>query len=79
MKKLSFQYGMKFSIENGFFHSGPLSSRRKTGLGIEIFKPRMKFSIENENFVRGNGVFFLGGGGAGMIFFDPRALWVFRG
>ena len=56
LKKSSFQYEMKFSIENGFFHSEPLSGRRKPGPGLtfssenENFRPRMKISSENENF-----------------------------
>ena len=37
LKKSSFQYGMTFSIANGLFHSEPLSGRRKTRPGIEIF------------------------------------------
>ena len=54
---------MKFSIENGFFILGPSLATEKQGLGLkfsienEIFKPRMKISIENENFVRGGMVF----------------------
>ena len=36
-----------------FFHYKPLSGLRKTGPGIENFKPRLKISSENENFVRG--------------------------
>ena len=43
-KKSSFQYGMKFSIENGFFHSGPLSGRRKNRAWDWNFQSRMKFS-----------------------------------
>ena len=45
---------------------GPsLAAKKKQGLGLklsienEIFKPRMKISSENENFVRGGMVFFL--------------------
>ena len=59
LKKSSFQYRMKFSIENGFFILDPSLAAEKQGLGLkfsietEIFKPRMKISIENENFVRG--------------------------
>ena len=65
MKKSSFQYGMKFSIENDFFIPGPSLAAEKQGLGLkisienEIFKLRMKFSSENENFVRGGMVFFM--------------------
>ena len=70
---------MKFSIENGFFISGPSLAAEKQGVGLkfsienEIFKPRMKISSENENFVRGGMV--LSCVRARMIFFDPRALW----
>ena len=80
LKKSSFQYGMKFSIENGFFTPGSSLAAEKQGLGLkssienEIFKPRMKFSSANENFVRGGMV--LSCVRARMIFFDPRALWV---
>ena len=79
LKKSSFQYGMKFSIENGFFILGPFLAAEKQGLGLkfsignEIFRPRMKISIENENFVRGGMVFSCVR--AGMNFFNPRALW----
>ena len=45
LKKSSFQYGMKFSIENGFFIPGPSLAAEKQGLGL-------KFSIEIENFKR---------------------------
>ena len=47
-----------------FFHSEPLSGRRKTRPGIEIaienekFKPRMKCSSENDSFVGGR-MFFV--------------------
>ena len=64
LKKSSLQYGMKVSIENEIFILGPSLAAEKQGLGSkcsienEIFKPRMKISSENENFVRG-GVFFL--------------------
>ena len=64
LKKSSFQYGMKFSIENGIFIPGPSLAAEKQGLGLkfsienEIFKPRMKISSENENFVRGGMFFF---------------------
>ena len=64
LKKSSFQYGMKFSIENEIFIPGPSLAAEKQGLGLkfsienESFKPRVKFSIENENFVRGGMVFF---------------------
>ena len=83
MKKSSFQYGMKFSIENGFFIPGPSLAAEKQGLGLkfsienEIFKPRMKISSENESFVRGGMVFLCVR--ARMNFFDPRALWVLGG
>ena len=44
MKKSSFQYGMKFAIENGFFFiPGPSLAAEKQG-------PGLKFSIESENF-----------------------------
>ena len=61
------------------FHSGPSLAAEKQGLGLkfsienEIFKPRMKTSSENENFVRGGKVFSCVR--ARMNFFDPRALW----
>ena len=80
LKKSSFQYGMKFSIENGFFIPGPSLAAEKQGLGLkfsienEIFKPRMKMSSENEHCVRGGMVFSCVR--ARMNFFDPRALWV---
>ena len=79
MKKSSFQYGMKFSIENEIFIPGPFLAAEKQGLGLkfsienEIFKPRMKISSENENFVRGGMVFSCVR--SRMKFFDPRALW----
>ena len=79
LKKSSFQYGMKFSIENGFFIQGPSLAAEKQGLGLkfsienENFKPRMKISSENEDFVRGGMIFSCVQ--ARMIFFDPRALW----
>ena len=63
LKKSSFQYRMKFSIENGFFIPGPSLAAEKQGLGLkfsienENFKPRMNFSSENEDFVRGGMVF----------------------
>ena len=63
LKKSSFQYGMKFSIQNEIFISGPSLTAEKQGLGLkfsienEIFKPRMKISSENENFVREGMVF----------------------
>ena len=65
MKKSSFQYRMNFSIENGFFIPGPSLAAEKQGLGLkfsienENFKPRMKLSSENENFVRGGMFFFM--------------------
>ena len=79
LKKSSFQYRMKFSIENEIFIPGPSLAAEKQGLGLkfsignEIFKPRMKISSENENFVRGGMVFSCVR--ARMNFFDPRALW----
>ena len=69
MKKSSFQYGMKLSIENGFFIPSPSLAAEKQGLGLkfsienENFKPRMKISSENEHFVRAGG-----GGGNGFFF-----------
>ena len=81
LKKSSFQYRMKFSIENEIFIPGPSLAAEKQGLGLkfsienEIFKPRMKISSENENFVRGGMVFSCVR--ARMNFFDPRALWEF--
>ena len=80
LKKSSFQYGMKFSIENEIFIPGPSLAAEKQGLGLkfsirnEIFKPRMKISSENENFVRGGMLFSCVR--ARTNFFDPRALWV---
>ena len=65
LKKSRFQYGMKFSIENGFFIPGPSLAAEKQGLGLnfsienEIVKLRMKISSENENFVRGGMIFFM--------------------
>ena len=67
MKKSSFQYGMKFSIGNGFFIPGPSLAAEKQGLGLkisienEIFKPRMKSSYVGEWFfscVRARANFF---------------------
>ena len=54
LKKSSFQYGMKLSIENEIFIPGSLSGRRKTGpRGIEIFNREWNFrQTENENFKR---------------------------
>ena len=63
LKKSSFQYGMKFSIGNGFFIPGPSLAAEKQGPGLkfsienESFNPRMEISSENENFVRGGMVF----------------------
>ena len=71
---------MKISIENEIFIPGPSLAAEKQGLGLkcsignENFKPRMKFSSENENFVRGGMVFSCVR--ARMIFFNPRALCV---
>ena len=79
MKKSSFQYRMKFPIGNEIFSPGRSQAAEKQGLGLkfsiekEIFKPRMKISSENENFVRGGMVFSCVR--ARMNFFDPRALW----
>ena len=70
---------MKFSIENEIFILGPSLAAEKQGLGLkfsienEIFKPIMKISTENENFVRGGMVFSCVQ--ARLNFFDPRALW----
>ena len=72
LKKSSFQYGMKLSIENEIFIPGPSLAAEKQGLGLkfsignEIFKPRMKISSENENFVCG-----------GMVFSCVRARMIF--
>ena len=52
LKKSSFQCGMKFSNREWLFHSGALSGRRKTGLGIEIFNREWNFQTENEHFKR---------------------------
>ena len=74
LKKSSFQYGMKFSIENVFFIPSPSLAAEKQGPGLkfssenENFKPRMKISNENEIFVRGVMVFSCVR--AGMIFFS---------
>ena len=79
LKKSRFQYGMNISIENEIFILGPSLTAEKQGPGlkfsieIEIFKPRMKISTENENFVRGGMVFSCVR--ARMNFFDPGALW----
>ena len=79
LRKSSFQYGMKFSIENGFFIPGPSLTAEKQGPGLkfsienENFKLRMKISCENENFVRGGMVFSCVR--ARMNFFDPGAPW----
>ena len=64
LKKSSFQYGMKISIENEIFIPGSSLTAATQGPGLnfsienEIFKPRMKISSENENFVRGGTFFF---------------------
>ena len=56
LKISSFQYGMKFSIENGFCIPSPSLTAEKQGPGLkfssenENFKPRMKISSENEKF-----------------------------
>ena len=61
------------------FIPGPSLTAEKQGPGLkfsienEIFKPRMKISSENENFVRGGMVFSCVR--VRMIFFDPGALW----
>ena len=63
-KKSNFQYGMRFSIENGFFIPSPSLAAEKQGLGLNIsienenFKPRIKLSSENVNLCVGNEVFF---------------------
>ena len=75
----------KLSIRNenfnreGNFHTGPLSGRRKTGPGIDIFNREWKFQTENENFKRewkfrawGNDISCVR---ARMNCFDSRALW----
>ena len=84
LKKSSFQYRMKFSIGNGFFISGPSLATEKQGLGLkfsienESFKPRMKISSENENFVAwGNGFFFMRSS-ENEIFRSPGPLGSFR-
>ena len=65
IEKSSFQYRMKFSIENEIFIPGPSLAAERQGLRLkfsienENFKPRMKISSENANFVRGNGFFFM--------------------
>ena len=76
---------MKFSIEKVFFiisEPEPLSGRRKTRPGIEVFKrewkfqtkiPRMKFSSENGSFRAWLNVFF-SCVRARLIFFDLWAL-----
>ena len=65
LKKSSFQYGMKFSIENCFFilsHSQTLDAE-KQGPGFNIssennnFKLRMNISSTNGSFMRGGMVF----------------------
>ena len=64
LKKSSFQYRMKFSIENDFFIPSPSLAAEKQGPGLkfssgnENFKLRMKNSSENGSFVRG-GMFFV--------------------
>ena len=75
IEKSSFQYGMKFSIENEISIPGPSLAAEKQGLGLkfsienEMFKPRMKISSENENFVRGGTSSFVSCVRARMIFF----------
>ena len=54
-----------FQSRNEIFIPGPCLTAEKQGPGLnisienEIFKPRMKISSENENFVRGGMVFFV--------------------
>ena len=70
---------MKFSIGNVFFIPGSSLAAEKQGLGLkfpietESFKPRMKISSENENFVRGGIVFFMRSG-ENEFFRSPGAL-----
>ena len=65
LKISSFQYGIKFSIRNGFFIPSPSPAAETQGLGLKFssendnFKPRMNISSENENFVRGGMFFFV--------------------
>ena len=74
LKKSSFLYRMKVSIENEIFIPGPfLGLGLKFSIENEIFKLRVEISSENENFVRGGMVFSCVR--ARMNFFDPRALW----
>ena len=82
MKKSSFQFAKKFSIETGVFIPGPSPAAEKQGPGLKfsiengVFKPRLKISSENENFVRGGMFFFFFSCvRAKMISFDPLALW----
>ena len=64
IEKIKLSIRNEIFIENEIFILGPSLAAEKQGLGLkfsienEIFKPRMKISSENENFVRGGMVFF---------------------
>ena len=76
LKESTFQYGMKFSIENGFFIPSPSLAAEKQGPGLK-FQARMKTSNENGSFVRGGMVYSCVR--ARMNFFDLWALWPLGG
>ena len=65
LKESSFQYGMEFSIENGFFIPTCSLAAEKKGPGLEFsnenenFKTKMNISSENGSFVRGGMFFFI--------------------
>ena len=52
LKKSSFQYGMKFSIETEIFIPGPFLAAEKQGLALKISIPESNFHTENGNFKR---------------------------
>ena len=69
------------SWENGVFIPGPSLAAEKQGLGLnisirnEIFKPRKKFSSNNENLARGGMIFFMRSSENDFFRSPGRALW----
>ena len=49
LKKSSFQYGMKFSIENGFFIPSPSLAAGKPGPGLKFSSENEKLQAENQS------------------------------
>ena len=79
LKNSRFQSRNEIFDREWFFQSDPSLAAEKQGQGLklsienEIFEPRMKFSSENDFFVR-VGMFF-SSDRARMNFFDLWALW----